>query len=123
MIHLLIRKIILYSDRVEIYYNYTSNKGPDDDCSQGLSFFSCTKSFTVDYHKFDIPPTTLSFQVVLYLTYILQIYHIAPLFFALYSKTQPNLFTGSAGSDLAEKAGFEPAHRYYPVYSLSRGAP
>ena len=24
---------------------------------------------------------------------------------------------------LAEKAGFEPAHQFYPVYSLSRGAP
>ena len=67
MIHLLIRKIILYSDRVEIYYNYTSNKDPDDDCSQGLSFFSCTKSFTIDYHKFDTNPTALSFQVVLFI--------------------------------------------------------
>jgi len=24
---------------------------------------------------------------------------------------------------LAEKEGFEPSHQFYPVYSLSRGAP
>ena len=39
MIKTLIKEIILYDDRIEIYYNYTKNKSPDDDDHRGFCFY------------------------------------------------------------------------------------
>lgn len=39
MIKTLIKEIILYDDKIEIYYNYTKNKNPDDDDHRGFCFY------------------------------------------------------------------------------------
>ncbi len=39
LINALINKIVLYDDKIEIYYNYTLRKSPDD-CCQGFLFMS-----------------------------------------------------------------------------------
>ena len=38
--------VILYNDKIEIYYNYTLRKDPDDRC-QGLLFYSGESSIRV----------------------------------------------------------------------------
>lgn len=41
MLRILIREIILYDDKIEIYYNYIDNKKrPDDDNHRAFSFYS-----------------------------------------------------------------------------------
>lgn len=39
MIELFIKQIILYNDKIEIIYNYTEKETPDDENSQGFSFY------------------------------------------------------------------------------------
>ena len=39
MINALVNKVILYNDKIEIYYNYTLRKDPDDRC-HGLLFYT-----------------------------------------------------------------------------------
>lgn len=46
MINALVNKVILYNDKIEIYYNYTLRKDPDDRC-QGLLFYSGESSISV----------------------------------------------------------------------------
>lgn len=46
MINALVNKVILYNDKIEIYYNYTLRKDPDDRC-QGLLFYSGKSSISV----------------------------------------------------------------------------
>ena len=46
MINALVNKVILYNDKIEIYYNYTLRKDPDDRC-QGLLFYSGGSSISV----------------------------------------------------------------------------
>lgn len=46
MINALVNKVILYNDKIEIYYNYTLRKDPDDRC-QGLLFYSGKSSIRV----------------------------------------------------------------------------
>ena len=50
MLRLLIREIILYDDRVEIYYNYTDNKRPDGDDHQAFCFYE--KAIPIDAAPF-----------------------------------------------------------------------
>ena len=40
MIKLLVKEIILYNDRIDIYYNYIDKIGPDDFVHQAFSFYS-----------------------------------------------------------------------------------
>ena len=51
MIDMLIKQVILYNDKVEIYYNYTDKTKPDESDHQVLSFYTTTKSFVTDKHK------------------------------------------------------------------------
>lgn len=46
MINALVNKVILYNDKIEIYYNYTLRKDPDYRC-QGLLFYSGKSSIRV----------------------------------------------------------------------------
>ena len=39
LIHTLIQKIIVYEDKVEIYYNYTDETNPGDDSPRDLSYW------------------------------------------------------------------------------------
>lgn len=43
MIRLLVEKVVVYDDKVEIYYRFTSDKRPDD---EHQVFFVCAKEFT-----------------------------------------------------------------------------
>lgn len=40
IIRILIKKIVLYTDKLEIYFNYTHNNGPDENSHQALCFYS-----------------------------------------------------------------------------------
>ena len=40
IIRILIKKIVLYTDKLEIYFNYTHNNGPDENSHQVLCFYS-----------------------------------------------------------------------------------
>ncbi len=46
MINALVNKVILYNDKIEIYYNYTLRKDPDDRCHD-LLFYSEKSSISV----------------------------------------------------------------------------
>ena len=39
LIHILIQKIIVYEDKIEIYYNYTDETNPGDDSPRDLSYW------------------------------------------------------------------------------------
>ena len=46
MIRLLVKKVILFDEKVEIYYNMSERNRPDDDTHQAFSFY--TEDFTYD---------------------------------------------------------------------------
>ena len=52
MINLLVRKIILYDDKVEIYYNYVDKKSPDDLEHQSFSFYTEEMQFNIKDLKY-----------------------------------------------------------------------
>lgn len=52
MLKLLIKKIILYDDKVEIYFNYVDNKEPDDFEHQALSLSTEDMEFYVNDLKY-----------------------------------------------------------------------
>lgn len=60
MVALLIKKVVLYNDRIEIYYNYTDIKRPDDD-HQAFSFYATTKD--VLKGCFDVEPVTYTIEL------------------------------------------------------------
>ena len=51
MINILINKIILFDDRIEIYYNYTDTKNPDDDSRRDFLF--CEKHSSLPFFRAD----------------------------------------------------------------------
>ena len=65
MITLLVKKILLYNDRIEIYYNYTDTKRPDDD-HQAFSFYSTTKEVVINTCKFGTTAQTIIYEIVAY---------------------------------------------------------
>lgn len=67
MVDALIKKAVLYNDKIEIYYNYTNKTNPDGtDDHRDFIFYSCTKSFEIDQRKLNIPPAVLTFKIELY---------------------------------------------------------
>lgn len=67
MIQLLIKKIVLYDDKVEIYYNYIDNNRPDDFEHQAFSFYTETKTYEINAHKIGTQPTLLSLEITLFI--------------------------------------------------------
>lgn len=65
MITLLIKQVILYNDKIEIYYNYTDTKRPDDE-HQAFLFYTTTRVITVDTCKFGGTPTTTIYTIEAY---------------------------------------------------------
>ena len=52
LIDYLIKKIVLFDDKVEIYFNYTNKTSPDDETLQGLLFYQKDKKlFKLDVLK------------------------------------------------------------------------
>ena len=63
----LIKKVVLYNDKIEIYYNYTNMKDPDEtDNHRDFIFYTCTKSFVIDQRKYDKEPIHLEFLIELF---------------------------------------------------------
>lgn len=67
MVDRLIKEVILYNDKIEIYYNYTDTKRPDGDSHRVFSFYTCTKSYEIDQHKIGCNSYTLIFEIILYI--------------------------------------------------------
>ncbi len=47
LIHTPIQKIIVYEDKVEIFYNYTDETNPGDDSPRDLSYYSGSDSSVI----------------------------------------------------------------------------
>lgn len=65
MITLLVKQVILYNDKIEIYYNYTDTKRPDDD-HQAFLFCTTSREVTVDVCKFGCSPTAINYTIEAY---------------------------------------------------------
>lgn len=63
IIKYLVKDIVLYDDKIEIYYNYTDPKRSPDDESQGFSFYTDIFETVIDEHKFKGKPYTLKLQI------------------------------------------------------------
>ena len=98
MVDTLIKKVILYNDKIEIYYNYTNGTNPDGTADhRGFIFYTCKKSFSLDRWTFDKQPIILDFDIIL-----------SAWFFPL-EKPQPNaIYQVQLGLVLAPQVGFEP---------------
>ena len=67
MVDALIKKVVLYNDKIEIYYNYTNRANPDGTNShRDFIFYTCTKSFVIDQRKYDKEPIHLEFLIELF---------------------------------------------------------
>ena len=68
MIDALIRKIILYNDKIEIYYNYTNGKNPDGtDNHRDFIFYTITKNFEITKNILNNSKAMLRFNIELYI--------------------------------------------------------
>ena len=59
MIKFLIKQIVMYNDRIEIYFKYTDTKRPDDD-HQAFSFYTTTQNITFGSSTFGGNPATVN---------------------------------------------------------------
>ena len=53
LINLLVKEIVIYEDKIEIYYNYTNKKRPDDEDHQAFLFYKENLSKQYLCSKFD----------------------------------------------------------------------
>jgi len=68
MVRLLIKEIILYNERIEIYMNYTDRKEPDDGNDHRVfSFYSTTRSAAIDQRKTGINAVKVNYTIELYI--------------------------------------------------------
>lgn len=65
MIQLIIKNVVLYNDKIEIHFNYTEAKRPDDEKHRAFSFYSFKKSVMIDQHKLGKPPIEIEYEIVL----------------------------------------------------------
>ena len=65
LISALIKEIVLYNDKIEIYYNYTDSKKPDGDDRRTFVFYECEKSFEIERTKFGAEPLKLTYHIFL----------------------------------------------------------
>lgn len=64
MINALVNKVVLYDDKIEIYYNYTLRNDPDNRC-QGLLFYTGNSTMTihVSFNKTKQQPMHISLYI------------------------------------------------------------
>lgn len=65
MIQLLIKNVVLYNDKIEIHFNYTEPKRPDDEKHQAFSFYLFKKNVIIDKHRLGKPPIKIEYEIVL----------------------------------------------------------
>lgn len=66
LVDLLIQKVVLWNDRIEIFYRHKGKGGPDDDRRQALPFYHCTKSFEIDFQRIGRDPFVLTYSLELF---------------------------------------------------------
>lgn len=55
MIRMLIKEVVLYNDKIEIYYRYTDRKRPDEeDAHQVFCFYEMTEARTHVQNRYDV---------------------------------------------------------------------
>ena len=74
LIRTLVKKVVLYDDRIQIYYNYADRKtqkqteGSDgDEADQTLCFYERDKTFSLENYKLRSNPHELTLRVSLYI--------------------------------------------------------
>lgn len=67
MIQLLIKQVVLYNDKIEIHFNYTDGKRPDDELHQAFSFYSFNQRITIDQHKIGKEPIVTDYEITLFI--------------------------------------------------------
>ncbi|MGM9646441.1 MAG: recombinase family protein [Eubacteriales bacterium] len=67
MIQLLIKKVVLYNDRIDIHLNYTDGKRPDDELHQVFCFYSFEQHLTIGSHKYSKEPIDMDYTVAMYI--------------------------------------------------------
>jgi len=67
MIKLLIKEIILYDDKVEIYYNFIEDNSPDGSSRQGCLIYRENKEYKTNDYNYKEQGFVLKFKVELYL--------------------------------------------------------
>ena len=74
LIRTLVKKVVLYDDRIQIYYNYADRKtqkkteGSDgDEADQTLCFYDGDKTFPLTNYKLRSNPHELTLRVSLYI--------------------------------------------------------
>ena len=66
MVDALIKKVVLYNDKIEIHYNFTNRTNPDgDENHRDFIFYTCKKSFSLQCRTFDKYPIVLDFDIIL----------------------------------------------------------
>ena len=65
LIRLLVKEVVLYEDKIEIYYNYIDNKkGLDDNEHQSFSFFNDIFEIVIDEQKFSAKQYKIKLNVI-----------------------------------------------------------
>lgn len=67
MIQLLIKQVVLYNDKIEIHFNYTDGKRPDDELHQAFSFYSFNQRITIDQHKIGKESIVTDYEIILFI--------------------------------------------------------
>ena len=65
MVDALVQKVILYNDKIQIFYNYT-RQTPDGSETHRELFFTLNKSFEITRHTFEKSHARLDFIIELY---------------------------------------------------------
>lgn len=65
MVKLLIKKVVLYEDKIEIYMNYNEKIGPDGNDRQAFSFYSTSFTAKIDTKKLGKPVEYRTYEVTL----------------------------------------------------------
>ena len=67
MINLLVKTIVLFDDKIEIYYNYINKNSPDCDEHRAFIFHTENIDDSYDYHKFELSSMSIeTFNVKYY---------------------------------------------------------
>ena len=60
-------EVVIWNDRLEIFYRHREKEGPDGDRRQALPFYHCTKSFEVDFQRIGRDPFVLTYGLDLFI--------------------------------------------------------
>ena len=67
LIDLLVKEIVVYNDKIEVYLKYTELPNPDDK-HQDFSFYKEEKEILINCTKFNKPPIKWHFLIELFMT-------------------------------------------------------